>query len=591
MRKLSYKLTLIMTLIIGLSVLILGLFLSNLIEDIYIEALGKRLEEEANMIKAMIIKEDLNTNNQQLDMISKEMGKQLSTRITIIDKDGNVLADSEYDKEKMETHKSRPEILEAYSGEIGKEIRYSETLGIEMLYVASPIYDENNNLAGVIRLSLPLKAIEESIRNFWYILILGLTVIYVITFIITYRVAAKITKPIENITKMARRITKHEYNERVIIDRNDEIGQLGKAINLMADSLEQQMTTIFENEKKLMTVLNNMSSGVILLDNTGKIMLANPAIEQLLGVSLKEIVGKNHDEVGKQNSISELVYEVLSTGKAVYAETGVYFPTKKYFNSSVVPIMDAKGTISEVLVVLHDITKIKKLENMRTEFVASVSHELRTPITSVKGFAETLLDGSIKDRETEQQFIQIIYNESERLHRLIVDLLDLSKIELNKEILKIESTDIREILLSTIEALKPNVDKRKITIVTELDPVYAEVDEDRIRQVIINLITNAITYTPEDGKIFLRLHEIDENKLKIEVEDTGIGIPKQSLNRIFERFYRVDKDRSRESGGTGLGLAIAKHIIESHEGSIKVDSEVGVGTRFTIILPKKNKIN
>lgn len=588
MKKLSYKLTLIMTLIIGLSVLVLGLFLSNLIEDIYIEALGNRLEEEANMIKAIVIKEDLSTNNHQIEMISKEMGKQLSTRITIIDKDGNVLADSEYDKGKMETHNNRPEILAAYTGDIGKEIRYSETLGIEMLYVASPIYDDNNDIEGVIRLSLPLKAIKESIRNFWYILILGLTVIFVITFIITYRVTAKITKPIENITRLARRITKHQYEERVMIDRNDEIGQLGKAINLMADSLEEQMTTIFENEKKLMTVLNNMSSGVILLDNNGKIMLANPAIEQLLGVSLKEIVGKQHNEVGKQDSISELIYKVVATGETVHAEIGVYYPTKKYFNSSVVPILDVKGAISEILVVLHDITKIKKLENMRTEFVASVSHELRTPITSVKGFAETLLDGSIKDRETEQQFIQIIYNESDRLHRLIVDLLDLSKIELNKEILKIERIDIKELLLSTIEVLKPSINKQKITILTELDLVYAEVDEDRIKQVIINLITNAITYTAENGKIYLRLKELDENRIKIEVEDTGIGIPKQSLSRVFERFYRVDKDRSRESGGTGLGLAIAKHIIESHEGNIQVESEVGIGTRFTIILPKKH---
>lgn len=588
MKKLSYKLTLIMTLIIGLSVLVLGLFLSNLIEDIYIEALGNRLEEEANMIKAIVIKEDLNTNNHQIEMISKEMGKQLSTRITIIDKDGNVLADSEYDKGKMETHNNRPEILAAYTGDIGKEIRYSETLGIEMLYVASPIYDDNNDIEGVIRLSLPLKAIKESIRNFWYILILGLTVIFVITFIITYRVTAKITKPIENITRLARRITKHQYEERVMIDRNDEIGQLGKAINLMADSLEEQMTTIFENEKKLMTVLNNMSSGVILLDNNGKIMLANPAIEQLLGVSLKEIVGKQHNEVGKQDSISELIYKVVATGETVHAEIGVYYPTKKYFNSSVVPILDVKGAISEILVVLHDITKIKKLENMRTEFVASVSHELRTPITSVKGFAETLLDGSIKDRETEQQFIQIIYNESDRLHRLIVDLLDLSKIELNKEILKIERIDIKGLLLSTIEVLKPSINKQKITILTELDSVYAEVDEDRIKQVIINLITNAITYTAENGKIYLRLKELEENRIKIEVEDTGIGIPKQSLSRVFERFYRVDKDRSRESGGTGLGLAIAKHIIESHEGNIQVESEVGIGTRFTIILPKKH---
>lgn len=584
MKRLKIKLTTTILLVIGISTIILGLFMADLIEEIYVDALADRLVEEANMINTIIVKEDL-VGEEELNNISKEIGDQLATRITIIDNNGKVLADSQYDKNKMENHGDRPEIVQAYLGETGKEIRYSETLGIEMLYVASPIY-QDNQLLGVIRLALPLDSIMSSITTFWNTLIFGLIIIFFIAIIISYRVSDKITRPIINMTRIAKKITNREYNERLDVNRKDEIGQLGSAINLMAESLQEQLTRISENEEKLMTVLNNMSSGVILIDNNGRIILANPAVEWLLGEVIDDLIGKNHFEAGKQDSISDLIEHTLTTGETIHTEIGISYPTKKYLNSNVVPIFDAKGNVNGVLAVLHDITKIKKLENMRTEFVANVSHELRTPITAVKGFAETLLDGSIKDEETSRQFLQIIYNESDRLYRMIVDLLDLSKIELNKDILKIANIDLKTLIQDTLETMGPEINKKNIEILYYLNPVYAEVDEDRIKQVIINLLNNALTYTPENGTIIIRLDEFGKDKVKIEVEDTGIGIPSKNLSRIFERFYRVDKARSRESGGTGLGLAIVKHIIESHGGNIQVESEVGKGTKFKILLPK-----
>lgn len=580
--KMRNRIILIFVVLIGLSVSVLGAFGHFLIEKIYINALDERLEKEAQWIETLV---QIERDSGHLEQIVNQSGKELGVRMTLIDLTGKVLADSEYDKDHMENHRDRPEVIAALSGNTGREIRYSDTLGIEMLYVAIPQI-QNNEIKGIVRLAIPLQQIKDSLKLFWYSLLLGLAIIFVITLFISYRVSNKMTSPIEHMTQIAKKITNYDYSARLEMERNDEIGQLGKAINLMAESLEKQMETIFENEKKLKSVLDHMASGVLLVDKKGNIVLANPALEDLLGEKIDQIIGKHHSDVGQQKTVSELIQQSLFTGVSFHTEIGIYEPSKKYLNTNIIPIVDSDGKINGVLAVLHDITQIKHLENMRTEFVASVSHELRTPITAVKGFAETLLDGEMDDEETCRSFLTIIYNESDRLHRLINDLLDLSKIELNKDILKISRVNLKALIESTVDTMIPQAEKRRIAVQLKLDSVRAELDEDRLRQVIINLLTNAIAYTPENGIITVRLYEKPSNLIRIEVEDTGIGIPKKSLPRIFERFYRVDKARSRESGGTGLGLAIAKHIVETHGGIIQVESEVNKGTKFMIDLPK-----
>ncbi len=584
MNKMRNKLVITITLIVAISVLTLGIFFTNLLEEIYIDAITNRLEKEASLIK-MLIPPDLEiTNNESLNRIVQNIGEELSTRITLIDIQGKVLADSEYYQSLMENHADRPEVKDAFLGEKGKEIRYSHTLGINMLYLAVPI-EKNMEVIGAVRVALPLQEIKASLQAFWYSLMLGLIIIFFITFLFSYRIANKITKPLEHMTSIAMKITNKDYSERFQMKRNDEIGLLGKAINLMAESLEEQMTTIQENEKKLTSVLDNMSSGIILVDKNGIILLANPALEYLIGDISELIVGKHHQDIGQKTMVSELIDRSLQSGESFHKEIGIYEPTKRYINSNIIPIIDDNGAIIGVLAMLHDITQIKLLENMRTEFVASVSHELRTPITAIKGFAETLLDGAITEEETRNSFYTIIYQESERLHRLINDLLDLSKIELNKDVLKYTVADVKGLIETTIETMLPQADKRKVILEKDLTPIIAKVDEDRLKQVVINLVTNAIAYTPEKGRISVRLTTYKKNQFKLEVEDTGIGIPEKSLPRIFERFYRVDKARARESGGTGLGLAIVKHIVESHRGKIQVKSKVNQGTTFTIILP------
>lgn len=581
MSKLRNRLTLTYILLMGVALISLAFFITNLIERAYVDAVGNRLVKEANFIIKQIERE----NDHELNQLVKEYAKELNVRITVIDNEGNVLADTDYNSSEMENHGTRPEIVSAFEGKVGKEIRYSKSLGMEMLYIAIPITGE---VQGVIRLSIPSKEISLSIEAIWYTLIFGLLILFVIILIISNRIAFMITQPIESITKIAKKITKGDYGERAQIKSHDEIGQLGLALNQMADSLKKQIDVIHENERKLSTVLNNMANGVILVDQKGIIMLANPAIEWLLGDSVKDIIGKNHQEAGRNSSLSELIERSLKNGESLHTEIEILNPRRRFLASSLAPIIDSYGKVNGVVAVLNDITKLKRLENMRTEFVANVSHELRTPVTAIKGFTETLLDGALEDEETSKAFLQIIYKESDRLHRLINDLLDLSKIELNQEVLNYSRVNVTKLMESVIETFQPKTAKLGLAIEHKLNSISAEVDEDRIKQVIINLINNAVTYTTK-GKITIELTSYKEHSFRIIIKDTGIGIPKKDIPRIFERFYRVDKARSRDSGGTGLGLAIVKHIIESHQGFIQVESEIGKGSSFTITLPMQKK--
>ncbi len=583
MNKLRYRLTLTYIILIGVAFISLAFFLTNLIERAYIDAVGNRLAKEANFIIKQIERDNsiITEESNLLNQLVKDYSKELNIRITIIDMKGNVLADTDYYYLEMDNHGSRPEIVDAVSGKIGKEIRYSNSLGMEMLYIAIPIKGE---FSGVVRLSIPSKEISTSIETIWYSLIFGLVFLFIIIIVISNKMAYMITLPIENITKIAKKITNGDYSARALIKSQDEIGQLAVALNQMANSLKKQIDVIHESERNLSTVLNNMAHGVILIDQQGIIKLANPAIEWLLGDSIVDIVGKYHMEAGENDSLSELIERSLKTGESLHTEIAIKYPVRKFLATNLAPIIDENGKVNGVVAVLNDITKLKRLENMRTSFVANVSHELRTPVTAIKGFTETLLDGELEDEETSKAFLQIIYKESDRLHRLINDLLDLSKIELNQDILNYSKVNVKKLMESVIETFRPQIVKRGLAIEEKLSEVTADLDEDRIKQVMINLINNALTYTTK-GKITIYLVD-QEDYVKIIVRDTGIGIPKNEIARIFERFYRVDKARSRDSGGTGLGLAIVKHIIESHQGFIQVESEVGVGTSFTIIIPK-----
>ncbi|MDF2650708.1 MAG: histidine kinase [Paenibacillus sp.] len=595
MTKFRAKLTFILILLIGCSMLVAGIFMAKVLENSHIKSLQDNMERMLHVITAT---GDWNRKGTDSELISyyseqaKHLKEATNERLTYVRADGKVLGDSDQGPEQMDNHLNRPEIASAAANGVGYVTRYSDTLKENMLYAAIPVKNEAQETTGFLRISMSLEQVGKSIRSLWYFLISGLIILFLIAGIVSYRIAKGITHPIEKMTKVAQQITNMNYQSRVPAYSNDEVGQLGQAINRMSESLQQQMARIQENERRLQGVMENMMSGIMMIDREERIMLLNPSAEYILGFSSQELLGKKYNEAKQQYEFTKLIQECIETQDSIRDEMVFYYPAERILDIHLSPIAHEDEEWSGVLIVIHDITAVRRLERMRSEFVANVSHELKTPIAAVKGFAETLLAGALNDKETAVSFLQIIFDESERLNRLIGDILELSKIESKRIPMNFSPIYLPEFLERSLSVLRKEAEKKHIELSMLVDDdIYIEADEDRLRQIIINLLSNGIAYTHDGGKVKVRVEPLDKNvdgdyeRLRLIVSDTGMGIPKKDLPRIFERFYRVDKARSRSSGGTGLGLSIVKHLVELHKGTIRVDSEVGVGTRFTIELP------
>ncbi|MNS24044.1 Alkaline phosphatase synthesis sensor protein PhoR [compost metagenome] len=358
----------------------------------------------------------------------------------------------------------------------------------------------------------------------------------------------------------------------------------------MADSLQLQLKRIRDNEDLLQSVLSNMTGGILMVDTNDRIALVNREAERILRLKDTYMLGTLYQEMKRSYELSRFMDEGISSMEQMSEERTIYDPEEKILHFDSVPMFEDDGSYRGMLFLLRDVTEIRKLEVMRSEFVANVSHELKTPIAAVKGFAETLLSGGVKDEETSRSFLQIIYDEGDRLNRLIGDILELSKIESRRVPLEYSPVHVHSLLGSIFEVLQSSAAKKCITMKLEVpEELFMEADEDRLRQIFMNLLSNAISYTLDGGRVKVTAesleHSGEEEKIRFIISDTGIGIPKKDLPRIFERFYRVDKARSRSSGGTGLGLSIVKHLVELHHGTIRVESKVGEGTMFILDLP------
>ncbi|EMT53107.1 two-component sensor histidine kinase [Brevibacillus borstelensis AK1] len=584
MTRFRIKLTLTILGLISLVLLLMGMYFAKVLERSYLETLSELLTRESKLV-AQAVRPEVLSDEITLAKRVEQVAPGEEVRLTLIDRTGRVLFDNTYEQERMENHADRPEFSAALRGETGIDRHYSETLGYEMMYVAVPIVVEDQ-IIGAVRSAMSMQDITDTVHNLWYSLVTGLLVTLVLGSIVVSRISYNITRPIEEITRVARNITQREYESRVRIKAKDEIGQLATAINFMASSLEQQMYEISENQQRLSGVLTNMTSGVIFISEQRRIMLVNPAVERLLGTSANDLIGKLHIEAGKSFGLSQYIDRCLDRGEKFRQEVHIYYPQERILEVNFAPYINFKGEAKGVVVVLHDFTEVRRLEKMRSDFVANVSHELRTPITSIKGFTETLLDGAMQDEETCRNFLQIISDESERLYRMIRDILDLSKIEQKRISLNLVQVNVQDLISSTVALLQEQAQRKQISItLPKAEPrITLTTDKDCLQQIILNLVTNAVVYTPEGGAITLELRQ-DSRHVQIQVTDTGIGIPEQDLPRIFERFYRVDKARSRDSGGTGLGLAIVKHLVESLHGQITVKSVEGKGSTFTVTLP------
>lgn len=581
--KITIAFLIVLTALVG----IIGIYVGKLLENTYLDLLENRLSKEATIISDEIIFNHLLENREQLQNQILQFSRGISARITVIDKEGKVLADSESDPHTLPNHLYRPEVQGALKTGMGQIKRYSITVKHDMLYIAIPML-QNGDVTGVIRLAVPETIVSDTVKKIWFSLTIGLLVTFFVFGIIIGNVSHMITRPIEEIIKVTRQVTGKKYNKRIKINPKGELGQLAQAINFMIESLDQQMRTLKENKQRLQGIINNMFSGILLVSDTRRIVLANEASTRLFGYSLENLIGCSYQEIGMNTGLNPLIERCFECGEKVRDEIHLYYPEEKIIDVNLASYKNDAGEIKGVIVLLHDITSIRRLEKLRSEFVTNVSHELKTPITSIKGFTETLLDGALEDQEISRHFLTIINEESDRLYRLISDILDLSRIEQKKMPLKIEEINIIQLIKETASILGEEAREKGIALILppEDNPIIFEGDSDRCRQILLNLVSNGIHYTYENGEVVIKVRETPEKEIELQISDTGIGIAPEHLPRIFERFYRVDKARSRESGGTGLGLAIVKHLVESHHGHITVESQEGKGTTFTVVLPK-----
>lgn len=520
---------------------------------------------------------------QEFQKIARDIGDPLALRVTIIDKSGEVRGDTDLSDEQVRVvgnHADRPEVKAALLSGFGMSNRFSGTLGKTMLYMAVPF----RGASGVLRFSVPLREIEAFQSRARNVAGEGILGILLISLLFTFLLSFLISRPLRKMSSVAEGMARGDFSRKLFMHSRDEIEDLARALNSLSDQVREKIDSLSAERAKLDLVLSSMFEGVIATDAQERIILMNPSLRRLFMVSV-DPEGRKPLEVIRNSTIGGMVDRILKGQQLATEEVTVSVPEERVVQVNGVPIV-RNGITEGTILVFHDITELRRLEKVRREFVANVSHELRTPISSIKGYAETLLEGAIDDKDNAREFLSIIVQDANRLAALINDLLDLSKIESGKMAVSFSPLDPGQMLKKAVQVMERQAAAKAVSVACivpqGLPPVLA--DETMFLQVMINLLDNAIKYTPEKGSVTVSA-VISGGFLQVDVSDNGMGIPEQDLSRVFERFYRVDKARSRELGGTGLGLSIVKHIVEIHHGRVWVKSGPGTGSVFSFTIP------
>ncbi len=526
-----------------------------------------------------------------------ELSARAAVRVTLIRADGTVMADSavaDVDLPTLENHKSRPEVQQAFSTGKGQDVRQSHTTGERTMYRATLVRQPDQKAVIVVRVGLPMAFVDREISELKQRLLLAFGVALLITMVGSVWLGRSISRPLLEITSAAQQLSSNDQAVHIRTTAQDEVGFLAATLNQLTDQLHTKIEELSEDRAQLLAVLTSMVEGVMVLDSRGHVLQINPALERIFGISRVEARGRPYAELFRHQQLNDLITTMLRTG--THRQDEIVLPlTGRCLQIEASPAGGQRDNEACAVLVFHDITELRHLEKIRKDFVANVSHELRTPLTSIKGYVEALLDGAKNDPDASAKFLDIILKQSDRLNLIITDLLELSKIESGRVSLKKELFDLRTVVERTSAIMKPLADKNRHRLVMAIDPSLPplEGDESRLVQVLTNLLDNAIKYTPPGGTITVSAAmarsvgnaEPRTNAVEICIADTGIGIPEQDRPRVFERFYRVDKARSRELGGTGLGLAIVKHLVEGHGGQVWVEANQPHGSRFVVRLP------
>ena len=546
----------------------------NMLSD-QMAVISRKIEEDAENIRDV----------DSLKHSVSDIATYLSERMTIIDPNGEIILDTTLDVEEAENHADREEFIKSVEeNTVVTASRESTSTGDVMFYAAEAIYNPSGELLGVVRISNSMTNFREIVFYLSGLIVLSLIILIAVTFYMTFYWTNKIKHPIDELRVVMNKLSNKDYQTRYTMNSYEEINELGHSINYLAENLESQLLEIQQNDRRLTTLLENIVVGVILLNEDREIKVCNPAVNEILSTNVYGYLGRDYTDIIQSSEITRLVDKAIKRDKPQNKEVVLYLQSERVVDVNVIPIINVDEE-NNYAVLLYDITEIKRLEQVRTDFVANASHELRTPITALKGFSETLLDGAMNDPELLKEFLEIMLKESTRLDTMVHDILQLSRLEQRPNHVAADQVNVEDTVRDAIQILYQKAETKQIDLTVDVKTdLFVNVNQDELKQVIINLIGNAISYTTEKGYVKIVIDTRGKEGI-IEVKDNGIGIPQKEQERIFERFYRVDKARSRNAGGTGLGLSIVKWLVDGMDGWIELESMPQEGSTFRVWLP------
>ncbi|MDM7998577.1 MAG: ATP-binding protein [Dehalococcoidia bacterium] len=556
----------------------LSAYLSHFFHDNYMHNLRAQLADQARLVGDASESYFVGGETGSLDSLAKRLGEQIDARVTIVGLDGTVLGDSDEDLLEMENHSDRPEIIEALEEGTGGDVRRSETVHREMMYVAAVIVADGATV-GVARVALPLTEIDAAMGHINAVIAVGAVIAATLGVLLAFQMTRITVDPVRRLTRISKDMAEGNLSQEVTVASRDEVGDLARAFNRMAAKLKETMSLVTAERDRMAIVLESMSDAIFVVDGEGRVTMTNRAAGKMLQVPRGAAAGRHFIEVVRDHEIDALLQKCLEKREQ---QTGLVEirSRRQLLNIIATPFQEDRGC----LLLIQDLTELRRLETVRRDFIANLSHELRTPITSLKALGETLSDGAVDQPSLARDFLEKMNAEVDRLAQMVQEMGDLSRIESGEVPLQKRAVNVADVVERAVERLKAQADRAGLRlqnqVASDLPPVTA--DDARLEQVLVNLMHNAIKFTPPGGQVSVSA-KAGDGSLVVSVSDTGVGIPEDDLPRVFERFYKGDKARS--SGGTGLGLAIAKHVVEAHGGRIWVESVEGKGSTFSFSIP------
>jgi two-component system phosphate regulon sensor histidine kinase PhoR len=578
-RNLFLKILFSYMIVVCLSFFVLDL----LIKDEIKKVMTAKIEAELLAYAELIDLSSAQKVSEQLKQIARISG----ARVTLVDAQGKVFADSEKDVASLENHFSRPEVQEARLRGKGKSIRFSQTIGVDTLYVAISMKSKSQ-ITGYVRLARPLHDVQNAIEQVYQSIFLAMMIAAVIALFIALFFSYRLAAPIRALERFTERLRQGDPVETIFLETSDETKKLADNINYLVDELQSQIRLANEEKSKLMTAFTSMTEGVLILDAEDKIEFVNSALSNILTGQYEDISGKTLMEAFRDVDLQKAFLKFKKTHAIVSEEVNLGSVEPVILNVSISSVHNYPRE-EKVMLVFHDVTRLKKLEKIRVDFVANVTHEIRTPLTAIIGYLETIQAGATSSNEDVKKFIDISLKQAGRLNRLVEDLLVISKIELGEIKLHFEEVPVRAAFEGAIPLVEAKAGLKKINIHNNIQNnlLYVWADKDRLAQILVNILDNAVKFTKDFGSIFIEAEQKDKYTV-LTIKDTGIGVPKEEVQRLGERFYRVDRSRSRDLGGTGLGLSIVKHLMLAHGGKIEIESQLGHGTKVSLYFPLKH---